>query len=162
MTDGVVVRLNEEDLAWLRSSSPDQTAWLTDHPGAYELEDAFAGVHFLLTGTSRGGDGPLSFLANPAFGESVPHAAAHPSGRVFEPAAVAAIADAIESLSVRHVRQHLQSDGLRAVYPFSGRPLTDEDQEWLLAVLQGLMTFVRGAATDGVPLFIRIGSGGPS
>jgi len=24
MTDGVVVRLNEEDLAWLRSSSPDQ------------------------------------------------------------------------------------------------------------------------------------------
>lgn len=154
-----IVRLEAADLAWLRSTGPDGTAWLVDHPRAFELEEALSGVHFLLTGTEREGEGPLGFLANPSFGESVPHGASLPSGRIIEPAAVSAIADAIESLSVRDVRPRLMGAALAALPPFAGRPLTEDDQEWLLAVLQGVMTFVRRAATDGVPLLVTTAPG---
>jgi len=111
-------------------------------------------VHFLLTGTERGGEGPLSFVANEAFGAPVRWASGH--GRAFEPAAVAAIADAIEATAARLVRQRLESAALATLPPFSSRRLGDDEKEWLLAVLQGLMTFLRHAADDGVALLVTL------
>ena len=172
--NGVIVRLTESDLAWLRNYTPGRTgqsddesgvrpsgdrteAWFSaDNPNAYELEEAFAGVHFLLTGSHSGGDGPPSFVANAAYGESVPYDLGFGPGRVFESPAVGAIADSIESLSAKAVRQRLESDELRSLHPFAQRPLEDDDKEWLLAVLQGLMTFMRRAATDGVPVLVAV------
>ena len=156
--NGALLRLTDDDLIKLRSGPLDR-ARDHDHddgaldPAVYELEDAFAGVHFLLTGSPTGGDGPLSFLANDACGEPAPHA--HPHARVLHPTTVSAIAHAIESMSARDVRQRLASDALCALHPFAQRPLDDEDKEWLLAVLQGLMTFMRQAAADQVPMLVQ-------
>ena len=158
---GAIVRLDEEELAWLRrdvdaaAAEGRMGAWLAPgNPNTYELEEAFAGVHFILTGTEQGGDGPLGFLANEACGERVATTFAGGPGRVFEPAAVSAIADAIESLSARVVGQRLASAALRALHPFAARTLGDDDKEWLLAVLQGLMTFMRHAAQGGAAILV--------
>lgn len=167
--NGAIVRLSDDDLAWLRgyseaddSDSADGSedrsdGWFfADNPNVYELEKAFAGVHFLLSGaTLGGGDGVLSFIANEALGEAVPWDGGYGPGRVFDAAAVRSIADAIESLSAKPVKMRLASSDLAATYPFS-RPLEDEDKEWLLAVLQGLMTFMRKAANDGVAVLVAV------
>ena len=167
--NGAVVRLTAEDLGWLRSYTTAKTddqgepledrtdAWFfCDNPSCFEMEKAFAGVHFLLTGTDLGGAGPLSFIANASFGEAVPYDFAYGPGRVIDVAAVEAIADGIEALPARIVRERLGSAELRSVYPFSLRSLGDDDKEWLLAVLQELMTFMRQAATDGVPVLVAV------
>lgn len=163
--NGALVRLSDDDLAWLRGYRPDgadqagdrTASWFfADNPQAYELEGAFVGVHFLLTGTASGGDGPLSFVANAAFGEPVPYDRGHGPGRILAPTTVAAIADAIESMTARDVRSRLESDALSACHPFAGRRLEDDDKEWLLAVLQGLMTFMRRAAKDRVPVLVVV------
>jgi len=157
--------LSDDDLAWLRGGSAhasgdelgDRTAgwFFADNPNVYEFEKAFLGVHFILTGSSFGGEGVLSFIANDASGEAVPHDFGYGPGRVFEPAAVRSIASAIESLSAKPVRTRLDSAELASIYPFT-RPLEDDDKEWLLAVLQGLMTFMRRAADDGVAILVAV------
>ncbi len=165
-TNGVVVRLSEQLTLSLRGAprgldAPDWgdavDTWLASaDPNTYALEEAFAGVHVLLTGTARGGEGPLGFIANEAQGEALPLARHGGTGRLFDPATVATIADAIESLSAKVVRQRLASDALSAAHPFAARALDDEDKEWLLAVLQGLMTFMRRAATDGAGVLVAL------
>jgi len=105
---------------------------------SYDLEDAFVAVAHLVGGEAP--DGPLAFL--------------HEAGDV-PPEQVTAIAHAIESMSTRVVRERLGSSALAALPPF-GRALDDEDKEWLLAVLQGLMLFVRRAADDGAGLRILV------
>lgn len=105
-------------------------------PARCELEDAVVPVHYLLTGQAQSGDGPLSFLVG------------NDPVRVFAATSVAAIADAVESIAARLVHARLSSAGLAALPPFEGRALDDDDKEWLLAVLQGVMTFMRRAATE--------------
>ena len=161
-TNGVVVRVSEEEtVSLVRAPAADGgdvvAAWLaSSDPNTYALEEAFAGVHVLLTGLERGGEGPLGFIANEALGEAVQLAHTRGIVRRFDPATVVAIADAIESLSAKVVRQRLASDALAAVHPFAGRALDDEAKEWLLAVLQGLMIFMRRAATDGAGVLVAL------
>jgi len=114
-------------------------------PDAFDLEDAVVGVHFLLTGVASGGSGPLAFLVDEALGP-----------RTFTAAEASAIADAVESIVVRVVRARLDSDALAALPPFDGRRLADDDKEWLLAVLQGVMAFMRGAASETAAVQITL------
>jgi hypothetical protein len=162
---GVVVRVTEEDIDWLRGvvatglvdreSAARIDAWFDpDNPGLYELEDASAGVHLLLSGIIPAEWGLSSFLANRDVGESISYRFPGGVGRVFSPSKVEAIAAAIESMSAKVVRQRLEGEHLRSLQPFAMRPLDDEDKEWLLAVLQGLMVFVRRAADDRVGLLV--------
>lgn len=123
-------------------------AWLgTDEASAFDLEDAVVAVHHLLTGAAFASDeGALAFLAR--------------GGRVFDASEVAHIADAIESLSAKVVHARLASDVLAASPPFSGRALSDDDKEWLLAVLQGVMVFMRRAASEGAPVLVVLRADG--
>ncbi len=157
---GTLIYVSDVDLTWLRDLASDTLPGAADRlaallasegPHIYPLEGALPGVHHLLVGDDSG---LLAFLMDATVGEPIalplPHTAAH----VLLPPTVAAIADAIESMSVRPLRLRLAGDALRAVEPFAGRPLEDEDKEWLLAVLQGLMTFMRRAAKDRVSLLV--------
>lgn len=157
--NGVLVRLSRDDLAWLRATGEPEgaaagperaAAWLAaDNPDVFELEQAVAGVAHLL-----GDVGPVGFLADASWGEPVARDLGRGRYKVLAPEHVAAVAHAIESLSVRVVRQRLEGEALAALPPFGGRRLDDEDKEWLLAVLQGLMTFVRRAADDGIAVLV--------
>lgn len=153
--------LSADDLAWLEAYRPytkttdnrtERWFW-SDHPDAYELEKAYAGVHFLLTGEDHGGDGPLAFLAT-GFGRQIPYEFAYGFGRVLDPATVTLIADLLESFPANVVRERLENPTLASVYPFSLRSLDDDDKEWLLAVLQGLMTYMRQVAQSGRHLLV--------
>ncbi|MFO0750214.1 MAG: DUF1877 family protein [Myxococcota bacterium] len=148
----LIVTLTDAERAALRHGPG--AALGEDDPRSYALEEASVGVHFLISGSVGGGDGPLAFLASAASDAGEPGVLGDARGRVLGPETVAAVADAIESLSAKLVRQRLVSDALRALPPFAGRALDDEDKEWLLAVLQGLMTFMRQAARARASLWV--------
>lgn len=159
-SQGTLIHLSDADLAWLRglASAPiadanDRLAALlgTDGPHTYALEGALPGVHHLLVGD---GSGLLGFLMDATVGESMALPLPDTHAHVLLPPTVAAIADAIESMSVGPLRLRLEGDALRTLEPFDGRPLEDEDKEWLLAVLQGLMTFMRRTAKGRVALLV--------
>ncbi|MBL8783754.1 MAG: DUF1877 family protein [Deltaproteobacteria bacterium] len=147
----VLVCIDDGDLAWLRESA--EAAFVL-HPTAvaYELEGAFAGIHYLLSGHAPAG--PLGFIADLGVGQLVPRQFPAGPGRVLSPALLADIARGIESLSVGVVRARLDSDVLRSLDPFAGHPFGDDEKEWLLAVLQGLMTFIRKAADAEVSVLV--------
>lgn len=130
MATGYLLRLDDEHV-------PDAArigAWRDDDARCYDLEAAVAGVAHLL-------------------GEAGAFLAVHEGTplRVMPAGEVAALATTIESLRANQVRARLESAELTRIEPFVG-PLGDDDKEWLLAVLQGLMVFVRRAAEDGVAL----------
>lgn len=147
-----LVVIDEGDLAWLRESA--EAAFVV-HPSAlaYELEGAAAGVHYLLTGRASDA-GPIGFIADLGVGEVVPRQFPSGPGRVLSPDLLAVIAAAIESLPARLARARLDSDVLSSLQPFAGHPFGDDEKEWLLAVLQGLMTFIRKAADAGVHVLV--------
>lgn len=160
-TQGTLIQLTQADLAWPGALAPETSnaerdariaALLSsDGPHTYALEGALPGVHYLLAGD---GTGPLAFLMDVTSGEPVDISLPLTQAHLLSPSTVAAIADAIESMSARAIRVRLESAALRSCEPFSPRPLEDEDKEWLLAVLQGLMTFMRRTADDRVALLV--------
>jgi len=150
---GAIVRIDAHDLGVLRqvvdSPASIELEFNPEDPGTYELEKSFAAMHFLLTGQALGGEGPLSFLTNEALGWAVPFAPSGKRARVLEATLVARVADAIEAISAPALVARLDSPELRALEPFVGAELADEHKEWLLAVIQGLMTFMRQTADAG-------------
>ncbi|HRE89542.1 MAG TPA: DUF1877 family protein [Myxococcota bacterium] len=117
-----------------------------DEAESFELEDSGPALHYLLSGED--GVGPLTFLA-----EDDPYPV---RGVAVED--VRLVADLIEGFPARVIRERLESPGLMDCPPFLGRPLEDEHKEWLLAVLHGVMVFLRRAATNGhAVLVVRLG-----
>jgi hypothetical protein len=130
MATGFLLRLDEPTVP----DAATLAAWREDDVRCFDLEAAVAGVAYLL------GDAG-AFLA---MHEGTPL-------RAMAAAEVAALATTIESLRAGQVRARLDAAELTRITPFRG-PLGDEDKEWLLAVLQGVMVFVRRAADDGVAI----------
>lgn len=114
---------------------------------AFELEDAALALHTLLSGED--GEGPLSFLSSEGDQAEPPLMV-----RLIEPDQVELLASLIESFPAKVIHERLESKALAAVAPFLGRPLSDDHKEWLLAVLHGLMVFVRRAAICGHTLVV--------
>lgn len=103
---------------------------------SFDLEDAGYGLHYLLSGED--GVGPLAFLA-----ETDPYPV-----RIVDLEDTRLLADLIEGFPAKVIHERLVSSGLAACPPFLGRPLEHEHKEWLLAVLHGVMVFLRRAAMN--------------
>lgn len=130
MAAGFLLRLDDPTM-------PDAATiatWRDDEARCCDLEAAVDGVAFLL--------GDVGAFLAPHEGTPL---------RVMSPSEVVSLATTIESLRANQVRARLESAELTRVEPFAG-PLGDDDKEWLLAVLQAVMVFVRRAANDGAAL----------
>lgn len=111
----------------------------------FDLDDAGPGLHYLLSGEDA--VGPLAFLA-----ELDPYPV-----RVVDRDDTRLLADLIESFPAKVIHERLESPGIMACPPFLGRPLEHEHKEWLLAVLHGVMVFMRRAAmNDHAVLVVRL------
>jgi hypothetical protein len=154
---GFMVALDAAELDWLRSAGaePPPDAWFDGTSDATcELEDAFIAVHFLLVGTPEGGAHPLAFLNDTTLGEPVLRDLGGLSpGRIFTPAMVHELARHIETLPARAILERLSDPQLGTIHPFTTVP-SDDHKEWLLAVLQTMMVFIRRTANSGRHLLV--------
>lgn len=105
---------------------------------SFDLEDAGPGLHYLLSDPDGGGVGPLAFLA-----EADPYPV-----RIVDLEDTRLLADFIESFPAKIIHERVESEGLSACPPFLGSPIEHEHKEWLLAVLHGVMVFMRRAVMN--------------
>lgn len=152
-----LVRIEQEDLDWLRN--PDEgdeeqeermDAWFwNDHPGSFELDKAYARVHFLLTGEDEEGEGPLAFLCDETFGESVAYEFAYGPGRVLNHEQVGAVAAAVSQVSSLQLQARLANPKILAVYPPTSEDrLSRAARDELLTCVKDLAAFMQAAAAE--------------
>jgi hypothetical protein len=157
--------------------SPDAYFELEATAPTLDLDKAWHGMHFLLTGTDGAGDTPLNFIFS---GDGTPLGvdederdpddddqtwqeiiAAAPSG--FSPPEVQAIHRALVGLSEATIESRLQPGKLNAaaIYPaIWDRPEEWEaNRAWLLTTFVGMKQFVAEAAAKGEALIVELDLG---
>jgi hypothetical protein len=125
-----------------------------------DIGETWHGLQYLLTGTAWEGQAPLDFLVRG--GEDVGDIPSDEgTARLFVPTQVNALAQALEALSPRTLRERYVPERLQAedIYPgFWEEPPPDLDpQEELLSYFEELRRFVQGVARRGHGLLVFIG-----
>ena len=122
-----------------------------------DVDKAWHGIHFLLTGTAWGGEFPLAFIVRG--GREVGDVGYGPA-RVFSSAEVKAIATALEPLSRQALEGRFDAAAMTRldIYPaIWSRPHEEDDTlEYLLASYETLAAFVAGAAREGEGLIVYV------
>jgi hypothetical protein len=159
-----IVRISPAELAWLRDADDDAItakceAWLwSATPRSCDFGTAHAFVHFLLTGVAprQPSDGPLGFLANERFGETLRYQFSYGPGRVLAPGAVLELERALDALSAAVVDERLRDPALLAVYPSAIRPTLDDAGASLARLVDDLRTYVAATAAAGDALLVAV------
>ncbi len=120
-----------------------------DGDTSYDLDKAWHGIHWLLTGSAEATGGLLSDAL--LGGEEVGDDRGYGAPRLLTPAQVVAVADALADLDADLLRSRFDPEAMRAaqVYPDVWDPEDDSLEGWLLGELDGLRGFYRAAATAG-------------
>jgi hypothetical protein len=160
-------RLPEADLARLLAD-PDQIA---DYLGEEEppegfgpfadldVDKAWHGIHFLLTGTPWAGAIPWNFVVGGGT-EIGDVDVGYGPARGFKRSEVQAIAQALESLSPDQLAQRFDGKAMTAadLYPniWDRPPDEDDTCEYVTAYYEELREFVMGAANEGEALIVYL------
>jgi len=151
-------------LLGVRPQAPAPSAKLPeDWPKAEEadeldLDKAWHGLHYLLTGSDWEGDWPLGFLV--AHGTEVGDVdVGYGPARVFTSAQVQEISQALESLTADDLRARYDPARMMEldVYPTVWDSEQDEAREWLVEPLPALSDFVAETARQGKGLVLWLG-----
>ena len=125
----------------------------------YDVDKAWHGIHFLLTGTAWEGPPPLNFLVGGGTEVGDVDVGYGPA-RGLRHSEVLKLAKALEPLSGSELRTRFDPARMieLEIYPtIWDRPLDEDDTiGYLINFYDGLRSFVRSAATDGRALLVYL------
>jgi len=142
------------------SAPPSADLTLGEHEGAEtDLDKAWHGIHYLLTGTGEGGEQPWAFLMDggqPAGDIEVGYGPA----RLFTSEQTRSILDAVELLTVDELRARFHPDDMTAqeIYPeiwSRGEP-EENTLGYLLEHFGTLLTFLRRAVETDMGIVVSL------
>jgi hypothetical protein len=124
-----------------------------------DVDKAWHGIHFLLTGTAWEGKPPLDFIVGG--GQEVGDVdVGYGPARVFWSTEVKAIADALRPLTPELLRQRFAPAAMKKleIYPsiWDRPPEEDDTLGYLLEYYEALRAFIEGAAEEGEALIVFI------
>ena len=122
-----------------------------------DLDKAWHGIHFLLTGDAFGGEGPeaLAVLGGNAFGEDVGYGPT----RYLVPEEVKAVADVLSTITRGPLHQRYVPETFEAadIYPTGIWENEDEQAfEWLMLCYEEVKAFYKHAADNGNAVLLYI------
>jgi hypothetical protein len=140
-------------------------AFLFGEPETYEdrsdldVDKAWHGLHFLLTGAANEERPPLDFLVTG--GEEIgDEDVGYGPARAYHSPHVREIADALAPLSPDALIERFDPDGMaaRGIYPeiWDREEEHDDQREWLRTSYAALRDLVLGAARDGLGLIVYL------
>ncbi|MGE0326815.1 MAG: YfbM family protein, partial [Polyangiaceae bacterium] len=162
---GCFMRLPGADLAKLFAKPESIHDYLygeDDEPAAgttsMDVDKAWQGIHWLLTGTAWEGDGPAAFIIQG--GEQVgDEDVGYGPARGFTPAEVKAVAEALRGLTTEILHARFDPEAMEEadIYP-SGIWVDEGDEafEYLESYFDALKDFVLGAAREGEAMLVYI------
>jgi hypothetical protein len=141
---------------------PDEIHRFLSEEGAEELtccvDKAWAGLHYLLTGTAWGGSPPLNFIC--LGGREIDEDVGYGPPHAFSPPELKGIADALQPLTVEQLRSRFDGKAMTAAQVYPGvwdRPLEDDDTiGYLTEYFEELKRFLTGGAERGLGLVVWI------
>lgn len=146
--------------------TPQQAGELVDDPASIEnldttrsvnLEKAWHGLHYLLTGDPWGGDAPLDFIATG--GEPIGDVDfGYGPARLLTPQDVGALAESLAHISDQELWSRFDADDMnaQAIYPMIWDEPEDDLRDEYLMYFRELKAFVAQAAQDGLALVLRL------
>jgi len=163
---GNLRRLGDADLKRLLEDPELVADYLDDESSAgfgpsadVDVDKAWHGIHFLLTGTAWEGDPPLNFLVTGG-AEIGDVDVGYGPARGFGSAEVAQLASALGALPSSEVRRRFLPDRMMEldVYPsiWDRDPEEDDTVGYLLAYYEDLRAFVSEAAAEGQALLVYL------
>jgi hypothetical protein len=121
----------------------------SEPPNSIDIDKAWHGIHYLLTGEAEGGaePGSLAVLGGEEFGEDVGYGPA----RFLTPSQVAAVSQELAKHSTEELTQRYRPQDMDAkqIYPDIWVRDGDEGLEYLLEYYRVLADFYRDAASRG-------------
>lgn len=112
-----------------------------------EIDKAWHGVHYLLTGSAQDAEGPLgqAILGGTEIGDDGGYGPA----RYLLPEEVKGVAIALENVADDQLRNRYDAAALSAANVYPGGWDDPDNLEWLLEAVGKLQSFYRGAAANG-------------
>lgn len=157
---GFLLRLTPIKVQRTEAAPPsDNPLWPPPTPGdELELDKAWHGLHFLLTGTADGGTAPASFLLNG--GETLGDDD-EMDVRLLGPEQVRALADHLAALGIDELTRRFDPERMTklGIYPdvIWKRPEeTDAARGFLLDAFSGLREYVARVANDGDAIVVCV------
>ena len=157
---GIFRRLTDNDLSQLLSNPTLVHDYLAleepaDGFGAFveiDVDKAWHGTHFLLTGSAWGGDPPWNFIV--AGGSTIgDEDVGYGPARGFTSTEVREIANALESLTPEQLSQRFDPKAMMdaEIYPeiWDRPPAEDDTRSYVIDYFDSLRDFVAGAAASG-------------
>lgn len=126
----------------------------------YDLDKAWHGIHFLLTGSDWEGDPPLNFIV--AGGKEIGQEdLGYGPGRSFLSEEVHAIDSALEAVTIEEFKSNFDPEAMMKadIYPtiWDRDPEDDDTLGYLVDYFEGLKRFISTAADKGLGLIVWIG-----
>jgi hypothetical protein len=120
----------------------------------YDVDKAWHGIHFLLTGSAWEGDPPLNFLV--AGGEEIGEDTGYGPPRGFSVAEVKEIAKALSFVTVEALRSRYNPQQMQQmeIYPDIWEREGEEGLIYLLGCFEGMKNFVIGGAEQDEALVV--------
>jgi len=149
------LRANPERITRVLYPSEDGDTVMSDDVHL-DLEKAWHGIHFLLTGEVWEGELPLAFLVR---GQELGDVdVGYGPARSFDASEVRAIAEALGPISPSMLRSRFdpRATGWSEVYPTHGAAPDDEAREYFISYYEALRAFVLETAELGAGLIVYI------
>lgn len=156
---GCLRRVGEDELRAVLDDPESIFDLLDSEEGEIDLDKAWHGIHFLLTGTGWEGEGPLAFLVKG--GQEVGEEdVGYGPARAFFPDAVAAIAAAIAPLTNDELTARYDTKRMTSLEIYPGIWDREDERasnlEYLLDYFDTLRDFVKAAAAEHQGLLVYI------
>lgn len=153
---GFLLRLTPITISEVDPDAPDPARRVSDPERSIDLEKAWHGLHFLLTGTADEGAEPACYIVKG--GEDLDDEG---FGRALRPAQVRRFADFLTTLTAADLERRYDATRMTAlgIYPaeiWSRHPADDGSFQWLLDSYEELRAFVQRAADTGDGLVVHI------
>jgi hypothetical protein len=125
-----------------------------------DLDKAWHGLHYLLTGTAWGGEAPLNSLlvGGEQVGDEEEHAVGYGPARILLPPQVAAFSQALATLSLAEISERFNPIEMTEldIYPSIWDREDEELEEWMLESLAELKNFLQRAVAQQQAVILAI------
>jgi hypothetical protein len=128
-----------------------------ESPRSVNLEKAWHGLHYLLTGDAWDGEAPLNFLV--VGGQPIGDVDfGYGPARLLNPAEVQSLADALLTISDDQLWSRFDAEKLteEQIYPLIWDEPAEDLREEYLMYFHDLKTFVSQSAAEGMALILRL------
>lgn len=123
-----------------------------------DVDKAWNGIHYLLTGTSNEGEGPLALAIKG--GQEIGDDMGYGPARFLLPEEVQAVAQALERLTLEQLKKGFKPDAMTTGGVYPENIWTEEGEEaldYLLEHYQALVDFYRDASARGDGALLWLG-----